>query len=191
VNEKLPLLRPDKSYVEAALVLVTDEIVQRLIERWIPLLRDTSEDDAAWDYPGKRAETCYRDGHEHVAVIHADDVQGILLTSLPDAKPAMSEWTELPVFVEYLAIAPWNRPNLKRPPDFRGIGSSLIKRAVVRSITVGRAGCIALHSEPNAVSFYADKLKLSKRGPDMAEELREFFEGDADWATKFLSGIKQ
>jgi len=171
-------------------VLVDDDVVQRLIRRWIPLLQGTDEDDASWDYPGKREETCYRDGHEHVAVLYNADVQAILLTSLPVVRPSTSEMPALPLFVEYLSIAPWNRPNLQSPPDFRGIGSMLIRHAVKRSVAASREGRIALHAEPKAISFYEEKLKLRRRGPDIEQEYREFFEGDAEWAKRFLSGIK-
>jgi hypothetical protein len=52
------------------------------------------------------------------------------------------------VIVERLATAPWNRPNLVRNPQFRGVGLGLLFFLVCQSYQLGLAGRLSLFSLP-------------------------------------------
>lgn len=163
---------------------VDQKLKNAVVETWLPILRGSAEEDANWDWPGKAEDPCFPHAIEHVAIVVDDEVQGILVTSLPAEPPALSEISDL-LYVEYIAAAPWNRKHLG-PPRFKAVGPALLRHAVLRSFAVGREGRIGLHSEKQAESFYDATCKLSDRGEDLAQQLRRYYEGDTMWATQFL-----
>jgi hypothetical protein len=79
------------------------------------------------------------------------------------------------IYVEYLAVAPWNRPTIESPRRFSGCGRAMIRFAVQRSDDLGREGRIGLHSLPRSRSFYAG-LGFVDLGPDEAEGGLHYFE---------------
>jgi hypothetical protein len=58
------------------------------------------------------------------------------------------------VYIDYLAVAPWNRKSIRNPPQFKGLGTVLIGCAVTTSITQGYAGRCGLVALPQAVPWY-------------------------------------
>ncbi len=48
------------------------------------------------------------------------------------------------VYVEFLATAPWNRPEIQKPPRFRGIGTVMVAAAVEVSWELGYRGLMGL-----------------------------------------------
>ena len=79
------------------------------------------------------------------------------------------------VYVEYLAVAPWNREPIQSPRRFSGCGRSLIKFAVQRSGALGYDGRVGLHSLPGSRSFYAG-VGFVDLGADEAEGGLHYFE---------------
>jgi hypothetical protein len=73
----------------------------------------------------------------------------------------LPEQSGLPLlYVDYLAAAPWNLPELVRRPRLRGSGLALLGAAVRLSRQIGYNGRIGLHSLPKAESFYRDKCGI-------------------------------
>lgn len=159
----------------------------KLRETWIPALRGTGEPDEQWDWFGKADDPCFDAGLEHVVLACDGDLQGTLITSLPQDAPALSRLPAV-VYIEYLSSAPWNRGRGGAPRRFKLCAQVLLRHAVLRSVEVGRRGAIGLHSErdPRTVAYYQDSLGLQCRGDDPAQEDRPYFEGDAEWAARFL-----
>jgi len=57
---------------------------------------------------------------------------------------------QLPIlYVDYLAIGPFNREPIKKPQHFRGLGTVLLGSAVNTSFTMGLEGRCGLHSLRN------------------------------------------
>ena len=62
-------------------------------------------------------------------------------------------------YVEYLAVAPWNRDCLVRQREYKGVGSTLLKVALNYSVEkLGLIPGFSLHSLPQAKEYY-EKLK--------------------------------
>lgn len=80
----------------------------KLRETWLPALRGTGEPDEQWDWFGKADDPCFDAGLEHVVLACDGDLQGTLITSLPQDAPALSLLPAV-VYIEYLSSAPWNR----------------------------------------------------------------------------------
>ena len=187
----VPLMTPDGTIVTDAVLCAFDEtLLERLVATWLPLLEETDEDDRTWDWRGKRNEPCFVHELQHLALVRGSEIEGVLMTSIAAAPPGPSKFNSL-LYIEYLVVAPWNRAHLVADQRFKGVGPTMMRHAVHRSIALGHEGCIGLHSEPHAVQFYETKAKLVNRGSDLAEGMRDYFEGDSAWAEAFLSrGLK-
>jgi hypothetical protein len=181
------LLVPDGSIVtDARLCRFDDHLLEVLVQTWLPLLAPTEEDDRTWDWHGKHREPCFVQELEHLALLRGDDIEGVLMTSIATQPPGPSQLQSL-LYIEYLVVAPWNRAHLTTSQRFKGVGPTLMRHAVHRSVALGHEGRIGLHSEPRAVQFYEKKAKLMNRGSDLVEGMRDYFEGDSDWADMFLA----
>jgi len=90
------------------------------------------------------------------------------------------------VYVEYVENAPWNRSELHNPPQYRGVGSILIRAAVALSHEEGFKGRIGLHSLPQANSFYANTCGMTDLGGDPGYQKLRYFEMTPEQAVTFL-----
>ncbi len=79
------------------------------------------------------------------------------------------------LYLEYLAVAPWNRPDVGRPRRFSGCGFSLLKFAAERSQALGYGGVLGLHALPGSHPFYSG-AGMKDFGPDPQEDGLHYFE---------------
>jgi len=70
------------------------------------------------------------------------------------------------VYVEYLEVAPWNRPHVASQPRYKLVGTVMLAAAIQLSIDDGNRGRLGLHSLPQADSFYRDRCGMTDLGPD-------------------------
>ncbi|KYF67893.1 hypothetical protein BE11_12535 [Sorangium cellulosum] len=158
---------------------------------WRAHLAGTPAPDKDWDWAAKMAsEKLYSTQDvEPVALCMGNEVQGVLITSLPDELPSPSRFSagESLIYVEYIATAPWNRMPLGRQ-RYKRVGLYLMLHAVLRSLAAGRDGRLGLHSVPDplTVKWYKDTIRLESRDLDPGQEFYEYFEGDVRWAQSFL-----
>jgi hypothetical protein len=90
------------------------------------------------------------------------------------------------VYLDYLEVAPWNRPELGFTPRLRGVGTALVTAAVALSEEEGFKGRIGLHSLPQADDFYRRRCGMTDLGPDAAYQNLRYFEMTAAQARAFL-----
>lgn len=119
-------------------------------------LESIQTEDAHWDWVGK---SCRFKGDEYRwFYLYADDKpQGACLIY----QPKSSALTKLNIFyVEFLAVAPWNRTCNVRQRDYFEVGSIILK-AVLKFATkeLGLKPGFSLHSLPQANAYY-QKLKM-------------------------------
>ncbi|HEY6351230.1 MAG TPA: hypothetical protein VI636_17640 [Candidatus Angelobacter sp.] len=88
-------------------------------------------------------------------------------------------------YVDFLAIAPWNRQEIARNPKYRGTGSLLMYLAVSRSEQLGYKYRTGLHSLPAARTFYG-KLGMRDLGPDPNYQNLHYFEFDEGTGKAFI-----
>jgi hypothetical protein len=69
------------------------------------------------------------------------------------------------VYVNLLATAPWNLPEVNDPPRYRGVGTILLAAAATLSVDLGFKGRLGLHSLPRSEHWY-ERLKITNLGPD-------------------------
>ena len=139
------------------------------------VLEDIQMDDSHWRWFDKSC--AFKTTEYDWFFLMADESsQGVCLIYHP--KPSALEKGNI-FYVEYVAVAPWNRVNPMQPRFFKGIGSILIKYAVNYAHTVLNLKYgFSLHALPKAAEFYyrigmTDHLPLDKDGLQYFEMLEQ------------------
>lgn len=88
------------------------------------------------------------------------------------------------VYVDFVAIAPWNRKAFQNPQRFRHLGTVMLGAAVELSRTLGLDGRCGLHSLPQSEGFYR-YIGMRDFGLDAAYSSLRYFEFDAIGAANF------
>lgn len=92
------------------------------------------------------------------------------------------------IYIEFVAIAPWNRKALVEQPLYRGIGKALVGTAISLSIEEEYDGRIGLHSLPQSETFYKDTCGMADLGPDDDKKMN-YYEMTAEEAATFLKTV--
>lgn len=115
------------------------------------VLRSIPTEDLHWCWE-RKSKAFYSDEYSWFFFHTDNEVEAVCLTYHPKS----SELTGDNIFyIEYIAIAPWNRDDPLAPKKYKGIGSLLIKEVLKyfknnQSYDFG----FSLHSLPQAVGFY-------------------------------------
>jgi len=157
-------LAPDRVYVEAKIVSLTEKMADDLILRgwWDEQCLDIPHDqplpiDRYWNWNAMEIEF---DGQalesERIAVVAGDDgaVQGAMMISSQPVPSALDLGKEC-LFVELLFTAPRNRPNLRkdRSPFLLGVGTELLTWGVQFSREKGCDGRLRLDGSQDYLPF--------------------------------------
>lgn len=93
-------------------------------------------------------------------------------------------------YVEFVAVAPWNRDCKIRSADFKGLGKIILRAAqrfAVKELKLRPGFC--LHSLPKAEGFYTNKIKMVKvPGNEDAQKL-PYFELSQALATELMEAV--
>ncbi len=170
---------------------IAEENLEHYEQQWLPELlnrrREATKlraagheiavvEDAHWDWARKMLrEQRAPLGFRSCAVEVAGETQGLMQVELATHRSRANMNLNL-AYVDYISIAPWNRPWPEQPPRFRGIGSILLREAVRTSMDEGFRGRIGLHALPGAVTWYRDKLKMKVFGADTGYQDLHYFE---------------
>jgi GNAT superfamily N-acetyltransferase len=138
-----------------------------------------------WDWAKKTTRVQGLLAFRGFSVVAQGVTQGLAQVDLTKAAREPSQAGKPLVYLDYVEVAPWNRPGLGRPPRLRGVGSALITAAVALSEEEGFKGRIGLHSLPQADAFYR-KIGMTDLGPDAAYQNLRYFEMTAERARAFL-----
>lgn len=143
----------DNQAVSATLLSLTAKHVEDFAMRWRSPLVQASQEDKYWDWHFKQRLSETRDNYEGYAVECEGDTQGLMALETQWHRSQFFPGRPL-VYVVMLSTAPWNRQQVQSPPRFRTVGRTLLQYSRVRSLELGYAGCIGLHSLPDAEGFY-------------------------------------
>ncbi len=89
-------------------------------------------------------------------------------------------------YIHYLAVAHWNAREVVVNPRYSRVGSILLRAAILVSKQEGHKGAIALHSHPQADSWYSAKCGMTDHGPDPAYDDLHYFTMSPNQAKAFL-----
>ncbi len=145
-------------------------------------------EDAHWDWAKKMLREHRAPlGFRSCAVEVESETLGLMQVELATHRSRSNKSLNL-AYVDYISIAPWNRPWPGHPPRFRGVGSILLREAVRTSVAEGFRGRIGLHALPGAVTWYQEKLKMKAFGADPDYQGLLYFEFTEEQAKRFLTG---
>ncbi|PYK00350.1 MAG: GNAT family N-acetyltransferase [Verrucomicrobia bacterium] len=148
------------------------------------VLRDKPEDHH-WDWKWKANEWRPLLGYHSFAIVCENDLQGLMVASDFKSARLQAQFGKPIVYVEFVATAPWNRPELQNPPRYRGVGTVMVAAAVELSWDLGYRGRIGLHSLPKAEPFYRESCGMTELGKDAAHQNLMYYEMTDNQADRF------
>lgn len=158
-------------------------VLQDLASRGVPV--NQWPQSWHWDWTKKTARVQGLLAFRGFSVVAQGVTQGLAQVDLTKAAREASQVGKPLVYLDYVEVAPWNRPELGKPPRLRGVGSALITAAVTLSLDEGFKGRIGLHSLPQADAYYR-KIGMTDLGQDVAYQNLRYFEMTAEQARAFL-----
>jgi hypothetical protein len=120
---------------------------------WQTILINLGQDDAVWNWAMKKRLSITDNRFEACAIEYEGLAQGLIWLETQWHRSWLNPEQHL-VYVEALAVAPWNRKNLQYPPYLKVTGNALMIFARERSRALGYQGRIGLHSLPASENFY-------------------------------------
>jgi hypothetical protein len=157
---------------------------ERTHEALVATLGRLGAPDSHWDW---RSKCSFAPGTQRQAygLVHGDQVEAAMILAF-GRDTRLGTPSELLVYVDYLATAPWNRPAVQCPERFRGMGRMLLGTAVAVSQMQGLDGRCGLHSLPLAEGFY-QHVGMQDLGIDPAYHDLRYFEFNAAAARAFIA----
>lgn len=149
-------------------------------------LQDCGAPDGHWDWRQKVLPVAQSVAHASFVVTCAGHIEAAMLCDLTRRARIAAQQDELINYVDYLAVAPWNRPQVQSPRKLRGLGQLLIATAVSLSLDEGFKGRLGLHSLPQSETFYAE-CGMTNLGPDKGYSNLKYFEFTDEQAEAFLT----
>lgn len=176
VRVEVPIVRGrDNQPVTALLVTMGAKHLDDFEVFWKARLRTSEQEDQFWDWELKHRVYLSSANYESYAIEYEQITQGLMLIETRGHRSQVEPRRRL-VYVHSLASAPWNRPGLQTPVEFRAIGSALLQFARFRSQELGYDGLVGLHALPGSEGFYRDKMKMMDCGADETKENLTYFE---------------
>jgi Acetyltransferase (GNAT) domain len=138
-----------------------------------------------WDWAQKTARVQGLLAFRGFSIVAQGETQGLAQVDLTKASREPNQAGKPLVYLDYLEVAPWNRPELRVASGLRGVGSALVTATVALSDEEGFKGRLGLHSLPRAETFYR-KIGMTDLGQDSAYQNLRYFEMTAEQARVFL-----
>lgn len=154
----------------------------RTSEKWREIEERYAVQDQHWDWPQKCSPV---PGAKHsiLSLLNGVDVEAAML--LFHGRTSRDPSAPLPLlYVDYVAVAPWNRRAFQEPQRFRHLGTIMIGAAVELSRTLGLDGRLGLHSLPQSEGFYR-RIGMRDYGLDAGSQSLRYFEFDEPAARAF------
>ena len=139
-----------------------------------------------WNWAQKTARVHGLLAFKGFSVTAQGETQGLAQVDLTKSAREANSLGKPLVYLDYLEVAPWNRPELGFTPRLRGVGTALVTAAVALSEEEGFKGRIGLHSLPQADNFYRRRCGMTDLGPDTAYQNLRYFEMTIAQARAFL-----
>lgn len=158
-------------------------VLQELARRGVPI--DQWPQSWHWDWTQKTTRVQGLLAFRGFSVVALGETQGLAQVDLTKPGREANQRGKALVYVDYLEVAPWNRPELGAAPRFRGVGSALITAAIALSEDEGFKGRLGLHSLPQADDYYR-KIGMTDLGQDVAYQNLRYFEMTSEQARAFF-----
>ncbi len=149
-------------------------------EQWRPVLIAHDEGDSEWNWRTFLGECDLSQAsgtsrYQNYSLWALGELQGLMILEVSGSAHPTRQRKLPQVYVEYLGVAPHNRPNVRNPRKIQGCGSALLGAAFWVSRQRGWAGRVGLHSLPGALGFYKGHGFVDL-GPDPREQGLNYME---------------
>lgn len=152
-------------------------------ETWQEIQSQYGAPDAHWDWAKKR-ESSLESSQRMYALVVRDSVEALMRLDLSAYSLVRKKPVTNIVYVDYLAVAPWNRAAIQQRPRFKGLGTLLLGVAVSISLEEEMEGRCGLHSLPQSEGFYT---RVGMKSTGLVDEHNlKYFEFEPEAARKFL-----
>ena len=176
---------------------VTDAHLTMWSATWQPAMaehgaRQTLHDkpeDRQWDWQAKAHHWRPLLSYHSFAIVCGGALQGLMLANDLKFARLPTPFAKFLVYMDYLATAPWNRPEVQQPPRYRGVGTVFMAAAIQLSLDLNYRGRLGLHALPAAEPFYRN-CRMNALGRDTAYENLMYFEMTAAQAKAFRQDRK-
>lgn len=148
------------------------------------VLTDNQIVDFKWDWVNitKQSENGFL--RKTFYLVIDDRVQGALHAKFP--KQSELYQNDNLVYIDFFAVAPWNRKHFGQTPLFKGVGTSLVLHTLNCSHSLGYSGVVGLHSLIQAEPFYY-KLGMTALYQDNQYSDMTYFELPRERANALLT----
>lgn len=174
VEYPIQIQSSNREWVDAWICSANAGHLEQFEHFWKPVLLETIEEDRYWEWRRKQRTYGARLGAEMYAIVCNQTVQGLMLVETLGYRSWFAPNRRI-LYVHSLATAPWNRPSIQNPPEYRLIGSTLMEFARYRSEELGYGGLVGVHALPGAENFYR-RLGMVECEPDPEKEQLVYFE---------------
>jgi GNAT superfamily N-acetyltransferase len=158
-------------------------ILQELARKGVPISQWPQS--WHWNWSEKTARVQGLLAFRGFSVVAQGETQGLAQVDLTKACRVPNQRGNSLVYLDYLEVAPWNRPRLGTATRLRGVGTALITAAIQLSFDEGFKGRLGLHSLPQADAFYR-RNGMTDLGPDAAYQNLSYFEMTVEQARAFF-----
>lgn len=149
-------------------------------------VQQVRQQSAHWDWQNKMGRIRGLLAHQTFCIVCGGVTQGMMQVDLTRTARIEGQRAKPLVYIDFVENAPWNRSELYKPPQYRGVGTVLIRAAIELSLKEEFHGRIGLHSLPQANNFYGSKCRMTDLGPDAAYEGLRYFEMTPEQARSFI-----
>jgi hypothetical protein len=151
-------------------------------DKWIETLGSFGVQDSHWQWRTKCSVALGTNRHTF-SLLNASEVEAAMVLL---AGKQSRDVAPLPiVYVDYVAVAPWNRNQIQNPQRFRHLGTVMLGAAVAKSISLGHEGRCGLHSLPQSEGFY-QRIGMTDFGIDSSYSSLKYFEFKSQSAMTFI-----
>ncbi|WP_394135604.1 GNAT family N-acetyltransferase [Shewanella algae] len=148
------------------------------------IVRTYSFEDAHWNWVNKFIGL-NTDEYIWFSLEHKTQIESAMIVKHPQSSRFDNENI---FYIDYLAVAPWNRHNPIKEKVFKGLGPLLIKEAGKHlKVQLRYREGFGLHSLPKAANFY-QKIGMKDFGPDTTKQNLSYFEMEELIARSFIYG---
>ena len=178
---------------------ITDEHLDLWRAQWVPFAQAAQAarghhgptsglpEDLHWDWKKKTDWSRSLMALQRFALTCDRELQGLMLLNMAKYSKLPSQVGRHLAYIEFVATAPWNRPDLVGQPRFRGVGLALMRVAVEVSRAESFRGRVGLHSLPQACRFYREACGMTDLGPDASYDKLTYFEMTEAQANAFCA----
>lgn len=174
MQQQIQLLSGAGEPITGLLCEMDDDHLDDYESIWKGILLATEQPDRYWMWDYKLRQSS-RDRRFESYAIEVDRLtQGLIFIETQWHRAQYPPRYPL-VYIEAIAVAPWNRRRLEDPPYLRGVGRALLLFARQRSLDLGYDGRVGLHSLPDSEEFYR-RNQMLEYGADPEKERLVYFE---------------